>query len=140
MRVWVFLTLFFISLVPPGVWFVPMAMMGGHGGAETCAGVPGAPGWQRACATRLPGMATALLAHVCLTPWRLQRKPEEGEAGQSPAGVQGGPPIHPTQEGRVRHSSPVPARSFCMHKMAAEARRSIWNPGEGELRKWPPER
>lgn len=55
-------------------------------------------------------------------------------------GVQGGPPIHPTQEGRVRHSSPVPACSFCMHKMAAEARRSIWNPGEGELRKWPPER
>lgn len=114
MRVWVFLTLFFTSLVPPGVWFVPMAVMGGHGGAETCAGVLGALGWQRACATRLPGMATALLAHVCLTPWRLQRKPEEGEAGQSPAVCREVPPFTPPRRGGS--GTPVlcqPAPSAC---------------------------
>lgn len=34
---------------------------------------------------------------------------------------------------------PVPARASCADKMAAKAGRSIWNPGEGEWRKWPPE-
>lgn len=37
LRVWVFLTLFFTSLVPPGVWFVPREWRGAPG-----------PGWQQA--------------------------------------------------------------------------------------------
>lgn len=82
------------------------------------------------CGARVAVQAAATCAgppgwHARSTP----RRPRGARAG----GGCGGPPSRPTRP------SPVPARASCADKMAAEAGRSIWNPGEGEWRKWPPE-
>lgn len=68
----------------------------------------------------------------------MHREAGMGGAGCAPRAHR--PPTHPTPEGRARRTRPVPARGSCTHEMAAEARRSIWKPGLGEGRKWPPQR
>lgn len=111
MRVWVFLTLFFTSLVPPGVWFVPSGGGGGEHGARVAAGGRLPP----------PGTAAALLAQVPLT--------RAGRPSPPPPPPTMAAPPTPPHPGRGAWA-PGPASPLLPRlQNGRQGQRSIWKPG-----------
>lgn len=96
------------------IWFTPS----GRDGAAAGAGCGVRARQQRA---RPPGCGRQRpLAHTCLTPWRLQRKPEEREADR--AGLRREPPHSPHPAGWARRPGP------CQLLL-----RTKWPPGPGSI-------